>query len=666
MGREMLSMDLTKWLRFVPLLGSGVVVFLGLILLGGLTGLLWHIRTFDWWVKLSPSVLGPIADWIVWGVCFLLVLSPSFVALVRRVATPDSVVFLTSVVFPLSSLVTITFSQSAGATMLVGSGFLAAYTLISRSRLLLQVDNGFALRAVSTVVFGILSLVAAGGLVGVLIWQQNFFLAMVSGSNLAPIDVWLDMLGMDLETFYLARPFLTAIFFILAAAALITLFRTPLQRLAGSFSRKTAGGLGSIQNPNRASEYGRKMVLEKWFSYLILVGSLALGVAIGVYPYVVAGVGRTLGVDSWYYISNLLSISSIQDVAPFLRETRAGFFVVLFAVKTLTGLSADWVVRLMPAVLSPLLALSTFILVREGTGRSSVAAFASLLSVTSAQTALGMSAGIINNWFALSIANFVFALTVRSIRTRSKLAAVGALMLSFILLSSYAFLWVVVIAEVALVLVASILGFSGADRHKWKREVVVLGAILSGSVLVPVALLIVTGQVLGLSAQGIDPSLWIGNAWTYLVQVQPQLVGSIGGVFEEAFDFAGNRIDVPFLTLLSIVGLLDYKSQRRSFNRIVGAMVFVPFVLTVIISISSASPDTPMWLTWRGLYIIPLYLTGALGVESIVRRVNGSISPWRSRSRLAFAGTFAAYIFLSHLSYSLRALELLIFVARFS
>ena len=248
------------------------------------------------------------------------------------------------------------------------------------------------------------------------------------------------------------------------------------------------------------------MALEKWFPYLILVGSLALGVAIGVYPYVVAGVGGTLGVDSWYYISNLSSISSIQDVAPFLRETRAVFFVLLFAVKTLTGLSADWVVRLMPAVLSPLLALSTFVLVREGTGRSSVAAFAALLSVISAQTALGMSAGIINNWFALSIANFMFALTVRSIRARSKLAAVGALLFSLILLSSYAFLWVVVIAEIALVLVASILGFSGADRREWKREVGVLGAILSASVLVPVALLIVTAQLLGLSAQGIDPS----------------------------------------------------------------------------------------------------------------------------------------------------------------
>jgi len=635
-------------------------------MLGRLTGLLWHIRTFDWWVKLSPSVLGPTADWFVWGLSFLLVLSPSFVALVRRVVTPDPVVFLASVILPLLSLVTITFSPSTGATLLLGSGFLATYTLISRSRLLLQVDNGFALRVVSSVVFGLLSLVAAGGVVSVLLWQQNFFLALVSGSSLAPIDLWLDMLGMDLETFYLARPFLTAIFFILAAAAFITLFRTPLQRLAGSLSRKTAEELGSMQNPNLASDYGGKIGLGKWFPYLVLVGSLALGVAIGVYPYVIAGVRGVLGSDSWYYIENLSSISSIQDVVPFLRSTRATFFVLLFAVKTVTGMSPDSVVRLMPAVLSPLLALSTFVLVREGTGRSPVAALAALLSVLSAQTALGMSAGIINNWFALSIANFMFALIVRSIRAASKLATVGALVFSLILLSSYAFLWVVVIAEVAFVLVASILSFSGVNRLQWRSEVGVLGAILSGGVLVPVALLTVATQLLGLNAQGIDPSHWFGDAWTYLAQVQPQLVSTIWGVFEETFDFAGNRIDLPLLTILSIVGLLDWRFQRRSFNRVVAAMVFVPIVLTVIISLSTASPVTPMWLAWRGLYIVPLYLTGALGVESIIRRVNGSVSPLSSRSRLAFAGTFAAYIFLSHLSYSLRAVELLILVARSS
>jgi hypothetical protein len=86
----------------------------------------------------------------------------------------------------------------------------------------------------------------------------------------------------------------------------------------------------------------------------------------------------------------------------------------------------------------------------------------------------------------------------------------------------------------------------------------------------------------------------------------------------------------------------------------------VPIALMIIVWWSG--PMVPMyigWLTWRGIYIIPLYITGALGVESVVRRVNGSESSWRSPSRLAFAATFVAYVFLAHLSFSLRALELL-------
>jgi hypothetical protein len=658
-------MDLTKLLRYVPLFASGVVVFFGLILLGPATGLLWHIRTFDWWVKLNPSVFGPTVDWLVWAFGFLIVLYPSIVALVHRMATTDRAVIMTPVIFPLLSVMILTVSYSAGAAGLAGSGFLATYVLISRSRLLLRIDRGLALRAVLTVVFGLLSLVAAGGVVSVLIWQQNFFLAMVSGSNLAPADAWLHVLALDLEVFYLARPLLTGILFILAGVAFIALFRMPLHRIVVSLSRRRGGMLGSVQNSGRVFDREGETAVGKWFPYLILVASLILGVALGVYAYVVGGVSGVLGVDSWFYINNLNSMKTIEDAVPFLQSgvtSRALFFVLLFALKTATGLSSVSIVRLMPAILSSLLAVSTFILVREGTGRSSMAALAALLSVISAQTALGMSAGIINNWFALSIASLMFALTVRSIRLRSKVAAIGALAFSLILVGSYAFLWVVVLAEVALVLVASLLSFSGAHRGEWKLEVGVLGAVLSGSVLVPVALLVAAAQLLGFGAHGIDPSVWFTQAWGYLTHLQPQLVGTIWGVFEEALDFAGNRIDLPFLTLLSIVGLLDHGFQRRSFNRIVASMVLVPIALTVIISLTSAAPYMPMWLTWRGLYIVPFYLTGTLGVDSIIRRVNGSIAPIGSRSRLIFAGTFVTYIFLSHLSYSLRALELLIFV----
>ena len=136
--------------------------------------------------------------------------------------------------------------------------------------------------------------------------------------------------------------------------------------------------------------------------------------------------------------------------------------------------------------------------------------------------------------------------------------------------------------------------------------------------------------------------------WRYLTNsISWQVLPLAPSALEEAFDFAGNRVDLPFLTILSMVGLMD-PAWKGSFRRLVAAMVLAPILLAVV------TPD--LYLTWRGLYLIPMYLTGALGVASIIRRVNGQEPPWRSPSRLAFAGTFASYVFLAHLSYSLRAL----------
>jgi hypothetical protein len=269
-----------------------------------------------------------------------------------------------------------------------------------------------------------------------------------------------------------------------------------------------------------------------------------------------------------------------------------------------------------------------------------------------------MGAFIITNWFALSLANFTFTLLLRAIRLRSKLAAGGSLTFSLVLLASYAFLWVVVIAELALVLFASIVVFRNVQRRKLKYEVGFIGGVLLGSILIPIAFLFfVATPLFGFKPQGLDPIAWITMGWSQLTQgaTGSEVLSSGLAALEATFDFAGNRVDLPFLTLLSVIGLLDGASGTRSFRRILAATVLVPLGLTLI--------TRDIYFTWRGLYIIPLYLTGALGAESVIRRVNEQESPWKSRSRLAFAGTFSAYVFISHLAYSFRALELLVMVA---
>jgi hypothetical protein len=659
-------MELHNRFRYVPLLAAGIEVFLGLVLLGGLTGMLWYAIPYGF-AKLSPSVFGPRADWLVWCISFLVLISPSVVALSRRRMRANPLVLLTSFIFPLLSLAIVSWSYFIGATLLVGSGFLATYALVSRSETLLGTDVRSAARFVCTLVFAFLTAVAAGGIVSILLWDGGPIAALLRGYSATATDPWLVMLAIDLEVFFLARPLLVAALTILVIAAIVALFHEPFRRVGSSLLRAlgrdgfpalTYAGL----NPEPRTGT-RKIALQELGPYLILAGSMALGVAITLYPYVVAGVGGVLGVDSWFYVENLRSMNKLTDAALLLQTGRVFFFVVLFLLKTVTGFSVDWVVRLAPAVLSVLLALGTFALVREGTGRSWVASFAALLSVISAQTALGMSAGIINNWFALSVASFAFALIVRAIRLRSRSAGVGSVVALLVLLASYAFLWTVAIGELALILVASIVGFRTVGRDEWKHEVVVLGSVLSGSIVIPIAFVLLVLPLIGVRPGALDPMSWFAQGWYYVQGADPNLLSSVWAVVEESLYLSANRIDLPLLTFLSIFGLLDHMSETRPFRRIISASILVPAVLMVIISISPTSPYVPMWLTWRGLYVVPIYITGALGVESVIRRVNGQESPWHSTSRLAFAGTFVGYVILSHLSYSLRALELLIMVA---
>jgi len=631
-----------------------MVVFVGLLMLGHLTGLLWHIRTFAWWIPLKPVVLGPTEDWVVWGASFLVSISPNIVAVARRRVRSDFAMVMTSFIFPVLSLVSISWSYFVGGTLLVGSGFLVTYALVSRSTTLLGVSSRSAARMVCTEVFAFLSMVAAGGVVSLLLWRGG----AISSLRLGQPDLWSTMLAIDLEVFLLVRPILAAVLLTVAVSAIIALF---LMEPLRSIARRISAGAVKDKRPNEKlgqldlTQQSRRVTIRKLLPYLILLASVGLGISITLYPYTVANVRGVLGSDMWFYSKKLGEMTRVSDA--FLETDRSFVLLVLFVTRAATGLSTLWVLRLMPAFSSALLAVSSFVLVKEGTGRPWVAALAALMSVVSAQTSLGMGAGIIASWFAMSIANFALALVARSIRLRSELAAVGSALVLVVLLASYAYLWIIILAALVLVLLALIVSLPILDRRQAKYEVPLLGSVLVGAVLIPLAFLYIASGPLGFRVPGINPVLWFNQGWSHLTRVMtPDVFGSTLPALEEALDFAGNRVDLPFLTLLSIVGLLDTSSRTPSFGRIMAAMILVPIAVSLV--------TTDLLSTWRGLYVIPMYLAGALGAESIILRVNGEGSTWKRLGPLAFAGAFTGYIFLSHLSYSLRALYLLIMVSR--
>jgi hypothetical protein len=647
LARGLPSVASDRRLRYVPLLAAGLLVFLGLVFLGKLTGLTWHSSTFHWRVPLDSSAMEPTADWVVWNISFFISIFPSILAFAQGRRKPDAVLVLAFLIYPLLWLVTVTSSYYIGATLVVGSGFLVAYALVSRSELLLKMNRGHALRVVCTEVFAFLAVASAGGVVALLLQQQWAFSALVLRQLTNPL---VRMLSIDMEVFYLARPLLLELFFAVAAVSIVSLFRDNFQSI---FRRLI--GKGSIAegqtSPSSASQSASESNLRTLLPYIILVGSIVLGIAITIYPYTVAKVEGVLGSDMGFYAERLRAMKTALNLSV-LPADRALFMLILYSLMSLTGLQVTWVLRLAPALCSTLLAMSAFAFVKEGTDRRWLASLAAVLSVVSAQTSLGMGGGILAGWFSLSVVNFMLALLLRSIRLSSKRAAAGSLILSLVLLGSYTYMWVVTVAIIVAALVATLLSFRSRIRLRWRSESTFLVVILVGTLALPIALgyVLLLGHVPGL----LDPIAWIniglkqltGKPFWRILRLAPL-------VLEGTFDFAGNRIDLPFLAILSIVGLAD-SAWDGMFRRITAAMVLVPFALVMI----TLDPQ----LTWRGLYIMPFYLTGALGIGSIIRRVNAGRPPWGSPSRLAFVAAFSGYVFLSLLSYSLRALELLILI----
>jgi hypothetical protein len=548
----------------------------------------------------------------------------------------------------------VSLSYYVGATLLVGSGFLAAYTLVSRSELLLGMERGFAIRLALLDVFAFLTVAAAGSVASILVWQEGTFSTLIA--RMDQTDLLVRMLSVDMEAFYLARPLFLTIFAALALASVLALFREDLVLVVRWIIRRLKIGkrpLESDASPGPSPQSRNKNAFRRWGPYLILVASVVLGIAITTHAYTAGKVDRLVGSDMWFYDERLSAMMKASNPLSMLEADRALFILVLYLIMASTRLEPQTVLMLAPALCAALLAVSAFALVKEGTDRPWLAGFAALLSVVSAQTSLGMGAGILANWFSLSIANFMFALVLRWIRLKSRVAGAGSVLLSPVLLGSYTYTWVAAAAMLAVALIATFLGFPSQARDQWKHESLSLAAGLAGNLILPFMLAyLIKIPLLGNVPTWLNPSAWLSVGWNYLVGMpSSQVLASAPAALEQAFDFAGNRIDLPFLTILSIVGLLD-SIWARSFRRIVAAMITVSIFLAVV------SPD--LYLTWRGLFMIPTYLAGALGAESIIRRVNGQGRSRVSPSRVAFAGILAAYVFLTHLSYSLRALELLI------
>jgi len=626
--------------RYGSLIAAGACTFLGLALLMSIVGVTWHSNYQ--YLRLDAYVFSSFADLVIWVIAFALSTFPFYASVKRdRSTLHDPLLTFSNLILPPVSIMMGLWSCETAVAGLAVSGFVVAYGLVRRSPCLLRIASRDAFRIVASVTLTCLAGVSAISIFGMAVGGEETLRVLSTAATLSKETLsnpWLRAMTLDLEFFFLLRPALPSLIVILVFVAVLAVLSgtriDPVTLLAKSLKRRNV----DQQREKGSPSHNRPVSIV---AALLVIGSVLVGALVTLYPYVFRHVDGMLGSDTWYYLGILRDMRQPLEVVSASKHPL--FTVFLLGLKMATGASAFSVVMYSPLVLSVLLSLTSYVLVRQGTKDTLFASFAALLSVVSSATAIGLGAAIFANWFALALVNLFFALLLRAQMVRSASAIVLASVFSLLVLIAHPVAWGAVMAMIAIQALGILLA-AGCKRSELKDAVPLVAVVLLDALFLVLTSTQIATVRLELGA-AVSESLSAAN-----IANATNLIGFL----DSTIDYARNRLDATVLVLFSIIGIADTSLLPKSSRRILGSMMIVPVLFTLL------APSIN-W-TWRGLYLLPTYLGAALGARSIVRRANVSATGSRRESFLSFvfSSSLLGCIFLSSLAWTLRGTLLLI------
>jgi hypothetical protein len=195
----------------------------------------------------------------------------------------------------------------------------------------------------------------------------------------------------------------------------------------------------------------------------ILLGvAVSLAVLLGLVPFRpdLNPAMTPIGVDAHFYVEALNQMMQRSPAAALSfafgdpwAGTRPLILTSMYLTVATGFVSVNHAVEALPAILAPILAVSTFIFVKIGSQNERLAGVASVLSVLSYSTTVGMWAGFYANWLALSEAYLFLAALLAFLRNASPSKFTIMTLSSVGLLFTHSPTWTLVMAVAAIFIV---------------------------------------------------------------------------------------------------------------------------------------------------------------------------------------------------------------------
>ncbi|MEM3022298.1 MAG: hypothetical protein QW645_02105 [Candidatus Bathyarchaeia archaeon] len=390
---------------------------------------------------------------------------------------------------------------------------------------------------------------------------------------------------------------------------------------------------------HRASAEGRSMgggsprLYSIWPRAAILLwAGLSLGAIAVYFPYFSPQhPPKLVGVDSPWYLRNLERIAGIESLFElFQAEPRALSLSLLYGIKVLSGAPSISVIQAAPILLMALSALSTFWLVKIGSGDSKAAALAGLLSIFSVQLAVGMYAGIYANWLALSIMALHFGSVLKASRSRRWLIPSAAL--ACLLFAAHSWTGALAAAILGLYFLFNLPGALGGDKES-------LSALLASGAL------LVFEAILALSLLGATKAL--PYAANFLSFLSPSnALAAISNLRETVATYVAGFLFNPAAFLMGALGI--FGARGKAFRRLLSAWLAPCSALMLM-----AGP----FYQWRAIYVMPIPALAALGLIFALELFERCLGEGPAGKRVLGIEAIAALFFiLLNVNYALRCM----------